>query len=248
MCENRTSAVFNCIISPARHFPLSLLCLSLPLSLRIPAELHLPTEPPPFCTSFLLTERRIEWDSERRLDKQEESAALLSLAIFHDRGGGIEKSETERTREREGGGGGRKTTGLLYSLFLLFSLLHLFAGLAGTERGCGPLQKLEERLLWREKKDEIWLHTLSHHFLCFLWLRPCTHAFNTAYFSEELHFFLHTIISFSFIYHCFFVTFHLMPPPRGAVVATSSSQSAFVTVWECVCVSFGEGEKLCGWS
>lgn len=177
MCENRTSAGFNCIISPARHFPLSLLCLSLPLSLRIPAELHLPTEPPPFCTSFLLTERRIEWDSERRLDKQEESAALHSLAVFHDRRGGIEKSETERTREREGGGGGRKTTGLLYSLFLLFSLLHLFARSGWHRKRLRSSTETGGEIIlnWEEGRN------LAAYFVSSLLVLPVTSSLHTCF-------------------------------------------------------------------
>lgn len=72
-------------------------------------------------------------------------------------------------------------------------------------------------------------------------------------FSVEVHFpstLLNLSLSSTTAFFFFFVTFHLMLPPRGAVVATSSSQHACVTVWECVCVcvAFGEGEKLCGWS
>lgn len=148
--------------SPA-SLSLPLLCLSLPLSLRIPAELHLPTEPPPSCTSFLLTERRIERDSERRLDKQEESAALHSLAIFHDRGGGIEKSETERTRERKKEEGEEKSQPGSTILFLSFSrstLLIRQVWLAQKEAAVlyrTLARGYCEEEMRSEKKDKIWL-------------------------------------------------------------------------------------------
>lgn len=46
---------------------------------------------------------------------------MHSLAIFHDRGGGIEKSVTERTRESERGGGEKKSQPGFTVLFLSFS-------------------------------------------------------------------------------------------------------------------------------